>query len=275
MKLEKTNSISMKTSFTIYQVDAFSDKIFRGNPAAVVPLNEWIADELMQQIALENNLSETAFFVPIKDNLFHIRWFTPLAEVNLCGHATLASAFVVFNELNLDFNQIVFQSKSGDLKVSRQGDLIELDFPIQQTEHCTAPAGLIEALGKSPKEIRRAADDYLLVFDDEQSILDITPDFNRLKDIEARGVIVTSVASNSEFDFVSRFFGPSVGVNEDPVTGSAHTKLIPYWAKILNKQEMTAKQVSPRGGVLKCTLAEARVLIAGEACLYMKGTIFC
>lgn len=264
----------MRNSLPIYQVDAFSDEVFAGNPAAVVPLKEWLSDDLMQKIALENNLSETAFFVYIKDNIFQIRWFTPLAEVNLCGHATLASAYVVFHELNFEWDEIIFQSKSGDLRVSRQGVFIELDFPIQTTEECLAPMGLIEAIGKQPKEIRRAADDYLLVYEEEQTILDINPDFNLLKNIQARGIIVTSLSSTADFDFVSRFFGPAVGVNEDPVTGSAHTKLIPYWAKVLDKNNLRAKQVSARGGILNCTLTENRVLMAGNAQLYLKGFIY-
>ncbi len=265
----------MENSLTIYQVDAFTDKLFAGNPAAVVPLKEWLSDELMQKIALENNLSETAFFVPIRENLFHIRWFTPTAEVDLCGHATLASAFVVFQELNSNADKIIFQSKSGDLPVSRRADLIELDFPIQHTELCLPPLGLIESMGRQPKEIRRAADDYLLVYEEEQTILEMKPDFGQLKNIQARGVIVTALANDPTIDFVSRFFGPSVGVNEDPVTGSAHTKLIPYWAEILKKNKLKAHQVSERGGVLACTLSETRVMIAGKACLYLKGTIFC
>ncbi len=256
----------------IYQVDAFTDKLFGGNPAAVIPLKSWLADDLMQRIALENNLSETAFFVPNTDG-FEIRWFTPTVEVNLCGHATLATAFVIFNVLKYQKNIILFSSKSGVLKVTKQDKWLELDFPLQETFPAEAPEGLIESIGKKPKEIYRAADDYMLVYSSQKEIEELKPNFNALKSIKARGIIVTAKAKSKKIDFVSRFFGPGSGIDEDPVTGSAHTKLVPYWSKIFNKTALTAEQISSRKGYLKCTLVNDRVLMAGKGKLYLKGKI--
>ncbi|AFK05034.1 phenazine biosynthesis protein PhzF family [Emticicia oligotrophica DSM 17448] len=256
----------------IYQVDAFSDKLFGGNPAAVVPLKEWLSDEVMQKIALENNLSETAFFVPTNDG-FDIRWFTPAIEVNLCGHATLATAYVIFNVLKYSKDIINFGSKSGVLKVRKDGKWLELDFPVQETKPAAAPEGLIESLGKTPKEIYRASDDYLLVYNSQKDIEEINPNFSALKNIQARGIIVTAKAKSKKIDFVSRFFGPGAGIDEDPVTGSAHTKLVPYWANRLGKTELNAEQISERKGYLKCKLVNDRVLMAGKGRLYLKGKI--
>lgn len=256
----------------IYQVDAFTEKLFGGNPAAVVPLKTWLSEELMQKIAFENNLSETAFFVP-NETGFDIRWFTPTVEVNLCGHATLATSFVIFNVLKYTNDTILFSSKSGVLKVKKEDKWLELDFPAQETQAAEAPKGLIESIGKKPKEIYRAADDYLLVYASQKDIEALKPDFGTLKNIQARGIIVTAKAKSKKIDFVSRFFGPSVGVNEDPVTGSAHTKLVPYWAKFLNKNELIAEQISSRKGYLKCKLADDRVLMAGKGKLFLKGKI--
>ncbi|WP_064197104.1 MULTISPECIES: PhzF family phenazine biosynthesis protein [Emticicia] len=256
----------------IYQVDAFSDKLFGGNPAAVVPLKEWLSDEVMQKIALENNLSETAFFVHTNDG-FDIRWFTPAIEVNLCGHATLATAYVIFNVLKYSKDIINFGSKSGVLKVRKDGKWLELDFPVQETKPAAAPEGLIESLGKTPKEIYRASDDYLLIYNSQKDIEEINPNFSALKNIQARGIIVTAKAKSKKIDFVSRFFGPGAGIDEDPVTGSAHTKLVPYWANILGKTELNAEQISERKGYLKCKLVNDRVLMAGKARLYLKGKI--
>lgn len=256
----------------IYQVDAFTDKLFGGNPAAVIPLKSWLADDLMQRIALENNLSETAFFVPNTDG-FEIRWFTPTVEVNLCGHATLATAFVIFNVLKYQKNIILFSSKSGVLKVTKQDKWLELDFPLQETFPAEAPERLIESIGKKPKEIYRAADDYMLVYSSQKEIEELKPNFNALKSIKARGIIVTAKAKSKKIDFVSRFFGPGSGIDEDPVTGSAHTKLVPYWSKIFNKTALTAEQISSRKGYLKCTLVNDRVLMAGKGKLYLKGKI--
>lgn len=256
----------------IYQVDAFTDKLFGGNPAAIVPLKTWLADELMQKIAFENNLSETAFFVPTNDG-FHIRWFTPTIEVNLCGHATLASAFVIFNVLKYPQDTILLDSKSGILKVRKEGNWLELDFPAQAIVPAEAPQGLIEGIGRKPTEIYRASDDYLLVYKSQKDIEEISPNFNTLKQVKARGVIVTSKAKSARLDFVSRFFGPGSGIDEDPVTGSAHTKLVPYWANILGKNELIAEQISARKGFLKCKLVGDRVLMAGKGKLFLKGKI--
>ncbi len=255
----------------IYQVDAFAKKIFGGNPAAICPLDEWLDAELMQKIALENNLSETAFFVK-KDDIYEIRWFTPTFEIDLCGHATLASAFVIFECLKAEESLVKFHShKSGELTVEKQDDRLILNFPSRPVEQCDAPDGLIEAIGKEPKEILKARD-YFLVYETEQEILDIAPNFSKLLDIDAHGFIVT--AKGDSADFVSRFFAPEVGVFEDPVTGSSHCNLIPYWAEKLGKTELFAKQISARGGELFCELKGDRVKIGGNAVLYLKGEIF-
>jgi PhzF family phenazine biosynthesis protein len=256
----------------IYQVDAFTDRLFRGNPAAVVPLKSWLSDDLMQKIAFENNLSETAFFVPT-ENHFSIRWFTPTVEVNLCGHATLATAFVVFNMLKYKDDTVLFESKSGILKVKKQGNWLELDFPAQPIAIADAPDGLLEGIGRKPLEIYRATDDFVLIYKSQKDIEQISPDFTTLKQVQARGIIVSAKAKSKKLDFVSRFFGPNAGVNEDPVTGSAHTKLVPYWSKVLGKTELTAEQISARKGFLKCKLADNRVLMAGKGKLFLKGKI--
>ncbi len=255
----------------IFQVDAFTSKLFAGNPAAVVPLEKWLDAELMQKIALENNLSETAFFVR-NNGFYEIRWFTPTFEIDLCGHATLASAFVIFNVLGFETDKIRFHShKSGEMSVSKNGDVLVLDFPSRPVSPAEVPDGLIEAIGKQPKEILKARD-YFLVYENEQEILDIKPDFTQLLKIDAHGFIVTAPGDTS--DFVSRFFAPEVGVFEDPVTGSAHCNLIPFWAERLGKTEMFARQVSARGGELFCELAGDRVKIGGNATLYLKGEIY-
>jgi PhzF family phenazine biosynthesis protein len=255
----------------IYQVDAFTNKVFGGNPAAICPFDEWLETDLMQKIALENNLSETAFFVK-KDDVYEIRWFTPTYEIDLCGHATLASAFVIFEVLKLEESLIEFHShKSGSLSVEKKGDILVLDFPSRPVSACEAPNGLIEAIGKQPKEILKARD-YFLVYENEQEILDINPNFSKLLEIDAHGFIVTAKGDSS--DFVSRFFAPEVGVFEDPVTGSSHCNLIPYWAEKLGKTELFARQISARGGKLFCELKGDRVKIGGNAVLYLKGEIY-
>lgn len=258
-------------SLTIYQVDAFTSKLFGGNPAAVCPLEEWLPDEKMQQLAGENNLSETAFFVKEGDG-FHLRWFTPEFEIDLCGHATLASAFVLFNHLNYDAEVIKFNSKSGILKVSKKGDLIELNFPSRMPQPCEAPEALLKGVNFPPAKVLKSRD-YFLVYDDETLIKQIVPDFAFLNQLDAAvGVIVT--AASREVDFVSRFFVPNSVISEDPVTGSAHCNLIPYWAKELNKTTLTAKQLSAREGQLFCEDKGDRVAIAGNAVLYSKGEYY-
>lgn len=255
----------------IYQVDAFTDRLFAGNPAAVCPLEFWPSDEILQNIAAENNLSETAFFKK-RDHLFEIRWFTPLAEVELCGHATLAAAHVLFNHLNYIEDHLIFESVySGKLEVSKKGEYLTLNFPVDHLEPSIPPDHLFQALGNKPFEIWKGRTDYLLYYPSQEDIEEIKPDFNLLKKIETRGIIVT--APGYDCDFVSRFFGPFVGVNEDPVTGSAHTSLVPFWAHRLNQLEFEALQLSTRGGFLKCKLMGDRVLISGKACTYLTGTI--
>lgn len=256
----------------IYQVDAFTSKLFGGNPAAVMPLKEWLSDELMQKIAAENNLSETAFYVKTAIG-FHIRWFTPAIEVNLCGHATLATAFVIFNIEKYQEDTIAFESKSGILKVKKEEDWLVLDFPKQEIQPAEAPDGLLEGIGKKPVEIHRASDDYFLVYKSEKDVAEISPNHHLLKQVKARGIIVTAPSKSKKLDFVSRFFAPGSGIDEDPVTGSAHTKLVPYWAAKLNKTELTAEQISARKGFLKCTLIGNRVLMAGKGKLYLKGKV--
>lgn len=252
-----------------YQVDAFTDHLFGGNPAGVCPLNEWIPDKKMQQIAAENNLSETAFFVPENEG-YHIRWFTPKVEVDLCGHATLASGHVIFNHLDYSGNLICFESKSGRLNVKKNNNLITLDFPTTSYTRVDPPEIIIRALGKKSSEVY-FSNDYMVIFDSEKDILDLNPDFQLLSRLETRGVIVT--AKGTDADFVSRFFAPAVGINEDPVTGSAHTILTPYWADKLNKTELTAHQLSERKGKLICKFLGDRVEISGNAVTYLTGMI--
>lgn len=254
----------------LFQVDAFANELFAGNPAAVVPLKEWLPDHTMQQIAMENNLSETAFFVPDGDD-FHIRWFTPLAEVILCGHATLASAHVLFTELGFNGQIIRFRSKSGNLTVERKGELLELNFPADFVKEAVLPESVAVGMKIKPLEVYKGKTDYLLVYSSEEVVKNLTPDYSLLKTAEARGIIAT--AAGETVDFVSRFFAPAVGIDEDPVTGSAHTLLTPFWASKLQKKTMTAMQISKRGGQLTCTLENNRALIAGTAVTYLRGEI--
>lgn len=256
----------------IYQVDAFTDKLFGGNPAAVCPLIEWLPAPLMQKIAAENNLAETAFFIR-QGNDFELRWFTPESEVDLCGHATLATAHVLFKQLNYASNTIHFHTlKAGTLTVSKENDLYTLNFPSRPPHACEVPVGLIEALGGlEPIEILRSRD-YFIVYENEDMVKSLKPDFSKLKQIDSLGFVVTAPGLNS--DFVSRFFAPAVGIDEDPVTGSAHCNLIPYWASKLGKDKLHAYQVSARKGELWCELQGERVLMSGRAVTYLQGEIF-
>lgn len=254
----------------IYQVDAFADQIFKGNPAMVVPLKKWLPDNVMQEIAAENNLSETAFYVP-EENGFYIRWFTPTTEVNLCGHATLATSKIIFLRNEVSGDRIKFNCRSGLLTIEKSGDLITMDFPVTYSDEVEKP-NWIKHVGGKPKSVFSCGDDLLLVYNSESEILELSPNFNELAKTKTRGVICT--AKGEEFDFVSRFFAPAAGINEDPVTGSAHTKLMPYWVKELGKNSLVAKQVSNRGGVLHCTLERDRVKISGKGKLFLKGVIF-
>ena len=253
----------------VYYIDAFADTLFKGNPAAVIPLREWLPDDVMQAVAAENNLSETAFFVG-NDGKYSIRWFTPVAEVNLCGHATLASAYVLFNELGYNKDTVRFESLSGELCVLRQGKGIVLDFPSQPPEECEAPKQLLDGLGVDPVEIL-SSEDYLVVLRNENAVECLDPLYDELMKVPLRGIIVT--AKSNKFDFVTRFFAPKLGVNEDPVTGSAFTQLAPYWANKLGKSKLVAKQISARGGKVSCEVSGERVLIFGNAVKYMEGQI--
>lgn len=259
-------------SIPMYQVDAFNNELFKGNPAAVCILDKWLPDEIMQKIGLENNLSETAFLVKC-DGFYEIRWFTPTIEVDLCGHATLASAHVLFNFYEKDSLALTFRSgKRGDLQATRVQDKMFLDFPTDVPRNCEEPAGLRKAIGGEQLFCLQGLTDYMLIYKSEEEVAAVKPDFAALYTLKARGIIVT--APGNSVDFVSRFFAPGSGINEDPVTGSAHTMLIPYWAQVLGKQKMSAKQISQREGVLSVELNGERVKIGGEAVLYMKGEIY-
>jgi PhzF family phenazine biosynthesis protein len=254
----------------LFQVDAFASRAFAGNPAAVVPLERWLPDATMQAIASENNLSETAFLVGGR-GYFEIRWMTPTHEVDLCGHATLASACVVFHEIENGRNEVHFRSKSGPLRVTGEADRLALDFPSRPAEPADASVGAVAAaLGAWPRALL-ASRDYLAVFASEEEVRALTPDMARVAALDRMGVIVT--APGREADFVSRFFGPAVGVPEDPVTGSAHCTLVPYWSHRLGKTSLFARQVSTRGGELWCEDRGERVRIAGRCVKYLEGTI--
>ncbi|CAN5647193.1 PhzF family phenazine biosynthesis protein [soil metagenome] len=258
---------------SIYQVDAFTNKLFAGNPAAVCPLTEWLADETMLKIAAENNLAETAFFVK-NDGFYEIRWFTPAVEVNLCGHATLAAAHVIFNCLNLEEKEVKFySSRSGNLSVEKQGDVLVLDFPKYGLNEVEFSADLVEAVGKTPKQTWETQGNMvMLLFETEEDIKNIKPDMSALSKIPFDEVIVT--ARGTDADFVSRMFAPRIGIAEDPVTGAIHCSLIPYWAEKLGKETLYARQISARGGELFCELNGERVKIGGNAVLYLKGEIY-
>lgn len=259
-------------TLSIYQVDAFADEVFRGNPASVCVLENWLSDDMMQKIAMENNLAETAFVVKNGEQ-FLIRWFTPDVEVDLCGHATLASAFVLQRFLYPSQTTFQFYSeRSGSLPVTYNNEVFTLDFPADDLEEIEIPAALTEIFNNKAKQCFKGKTDYLLIFENEEEVIAAKPNFNDLAKVECRGVIIT--AKGNEVDFVSRFFGPAVGVNEDPVTGSAHTTLTPYWAKVLGRDNLTARQVSCRGGNLTVEHKNDRVKISGKGVLYLKGEIY-
>ena len=256
----------------IYQVDAFTDRLFGGNPAAVVPLEQWLPDATLQSIAAENNLAETAFFVP-EGAGYALRWFTPTVEVDLCGHATLASAYVIFRFLDTGRGQVDFRTvKSGMLRVSCQGEMLVMDFPAWPPQPCVMSAELPAALGGRPKEMLRHRERYLAVFEDRVAVAALAPDFKELRR-QGYGDLIATAPANDGVDFGSRFFAPAHGIDEDPVTGSAHCVLTPYWAKRLGKTQLEARQISARGGALSCTLQGERVIMAGRCVLYLEGAI--
>lgn len=255
----------------IYQIDAFADKVFSGNPAAVCPLEKWLPDHVMQNIAMENCLAETAFYVKEKEG-YRIRWFTPTVEVDLCGHATLATSFVLFHHEGYESEKITFNSRSGPLTVTKAGDLLTLNFPVDSVNEVKTLPKLEQGLGTKSVKTYKGKTDYMVVFETEAQIAAMKPDFKLIAKVQARGIIVT--AKGDSVDFVSRFFGPQSGMDEDPVTGSAHTTLTPYWASVLNKTEFAARQLSARGGNLNCKLVGDRVEISGHAKLYLIGKIF-
>ncbi len=260
----------MKLKIPIFQIDAFTSKLFSGNPAAVCPMQAWPSAQVMQQIAAENNLSETAFIVGGKGK-FRIRWFTPEAEVDLCGHATLAAAYVVLNHMDKELKSVKFLSdRSGMLGVSRVGDMLAMDFPSLPAKPCHPPDLLLRALGKAPIATLEERD-YLVVYETEAQVRALKPNMSALRKLDKQGVIVT--AKGDVADFVSRYFAPKVGVPEDPVTGSTHCTLVPFWAPLLGKTRLTAQQVSKRGGDLMCMAKGKRVYIAGHAVLYMRGAV--
>lgn len=264
------NNGTMK--YKLYQVDAFTDQLFGGNPAAVCPLAAWLDDDMLQKIAMENNLAETVFYVA-QDDRYEIRWFTPKVEVDLCGHATLAAAFVLFHQENHPGDSINFYSpRSGALAVSRSSAGLTLDFPADIFHPVPVSSEMIRCFDKQPVEAYKGKTDFMLVYEKEADIRDIKPQFEAVAALKARGIIVT--AKGDDVDFVSRFFAPQSGIVEDPVTGSAHTTLIPYWSEKLNKTEMSAIQLSERKGYLQCKFLGSRVGITGQAKLYLSGEIY-
>jgi len=261
----------------LYWIDAFTDRVFSGNPAAVIPLTEWLPDAMMQKIAFENGLAETAFFVRTGDSRFQLRWFTPAIEVDLCGHATLATAFTLFTELRLNDSQVVFDSRSGPLMATRTtADLIELNFPARPAAPVaqeTVPPALLAGLRLRPRELlsTKNGTHFLAVYVNSEVVRSLAPDFSALASLGDVRAIVT--APGTDCDFVSRFFAPSAGISEDPVTGSAHCTLVPYWAARLGKKKLHARQISARGGELRCELKDERVHMAGHCVCYLRGEI--
>jgi len=256
----------------LFYIDAFTTEVFKGNPAAVCLLDSWLPDEVLQSIAKEHNLSETAFVIKEEKEIFQLKWFTPKVEVDLCGHATLSAAHVLFSIYNFGIKPIQFKTKSGILSAKHSSDgMITLDFPTYNTAAYKATPVLSEALGKAYKEVYETRNRLLVVFDNEKDIMNLSPDFIKLQSLDARGIIVT--APGKDCDFVSRYFAPKVGINEDPVTGSSHSSLVPYWSKRLKKTSLHAIQLSERTGELWCQHAGDRVFISGFAITYMQGTI--
>lgn len=259
-------------SIEIFQVDAFTDHLFGGNPAAVCILKEWPENVLLQSVAAENNLAETAFIIQ-RNNHFEIRWFTPTIEVELCGHATLAAAFVIFNQMHYHKDEIIFKTVEDlMLRVSKEEDLLMLNFPVDAYTSCEAMPEIIQGIGRVPLETYKSRLFYLALLKDEEEVLKISPDLSAIASLDRTGLIAS--APGKDVDFVSRSFAPQSGIDEDPVTGSAHTLLVPYWSRRLNRKNLVAKQISKRGGTLYCTDHGSRILIRGKARLYLKGEIF-
>ena len=258
--------------YALYQVDAFTNKPFAGNPAAVCPLDTWLADETMQAIAQENNLSETAFFVPVAQDRFHLRWFTPDYEIDLCGHATLASAFTLFHCLNYQYETVNFVTLSGELQVRKTNDGLQMDFPARIAVACDPLPNLDKTLNLSIKETLCYGDKYIVITDDNEKLRHLKPNFTALAQYDFESIIISS--KDKHYDFISRYFNARETIKEDPVTGSAHCILAPYWAQQLNKNQLHAYQASPRGGELHCEVVADRILISGEAVLYLKGEIY-
>ncbi len=257
--------------YPIYTVDAFTDKVFGGNPAACCPLDSFLPTAVMQKLAMENNLSETAFFVKNPDDSYQLKWFTPEVEMDLAGHPTLATAFVIFTEIGHPNDTIQFHTNSGILTVTKKGDLLEMNFPSRMPIPCEAPDALRQGFNIKPSLILQSRD-YFLVYENQEQIENLIADFGILNQVDSLGIIVT--APGNESDFVCRFFVPNSVIGEDPVTGSAHATLIPYWAKILDKTDLSSIQLSSRKGHLQCGFKGDRVTIAGKAVLYMKGEYF-
>ncbi len=255
-----------------FQVNSFTSDTCQGNPAGVCILNHWLEDKALLHIAAENDLSETAFLVP-KDQGFEIRWFTPDVEVDLCGHATLASAWAVLNMLRAGDTEVIFQSKSGELTVTKQDDQLTLDFPSDMPEVCVNNDAVTQALGAEPAQLWMGNEKVMAIFFNQKAVTDLTPDFDAMKSIKCQGIIATAPADDPELDFVSRFFAPSVGIDEDPVTGAAHCVLIPYWATRLEKDLLKCQQISKRGGQLTCEFKGPRTHITGQATVYLSGVI--
>lgn len=255
----------------LYQVDAFTSQLFGGNPAAICPVEEWLPAEKMQQIAVENNLAETAFILPTEKG-FYIRWFTPAIEVDLCGHATLAAAHTLFTELGYEGNRIEFDSRSGILTVEKSDNQYTMNFPTDILRKVDTPKQIVEGLGIEPLEVYKGKDDYLAILTDQKAIEELRPDFNQIAQLNSRGLICSALGDS--VDFVSRCFFPAAGINEDPVTGSAHTTMTPYWAKKLDKTTLSATQLSARRGQLQCEYLGERVNLSGQAVTYLKGKIF-